>query len=206
MRSAEALLAAHHKCSSAPPSAPLHRPRILLSPPQPIYTSQMIADAPRNVDPNIMPNDSTPRALAIESPPTYEYATSGPSSPPPTSPPLSPRPRDAKVNPVPPALPALSQSYSVQPVPTYGATASPGVHVYRYQHPITGETVVSFLPPDHPQMVCLQEGRHLAESRFGILGVLAAIVWFPLGIGLCLLDRKVRCRRCGEILDEGMCG
>ena len=36
-------------------------------------------------------------------------------------------------------------------------------------------------------------------------GVLAAIVWFPLGIGLCLLDRRVRCQRCGESLEDGLC-
>ena len=38
-----------------------------------------------------------------------------------------------------------------------------------------------------------------------ILGVIAAIVWFPLGIGLCLLDRRVQCKRCGESIEEGLC-
>ena len=37
------------------------------------------------------------------------------------------------------------------------------------------------------------------------LGVLAAIIWFPLGIALCLLDRRVRCERCGETLEDGLC-
>jgi hypothetical protein len=37
------------------------------------------------------------------------------------------------------------------------------------------------------------------------LGVIAAIVWFPLGIGLCLLDRRVQCKRCGEAIEEGLC-
>lgn len=37
-------------------------------------------------------------------------------------------------------------------------------------------------------------------------GILAAIFWFPLGIGCCMLDRKVECARCGMVLDEGLCG
>lgn len=36
-------------------------------------------------------------------------------------------------------------------------------------------------------------------------GVLAAIFWFPLGIGLCLLDKRVQCIRCGQVIDEGIC-
>jgi hypothetical protein len=36
-------------------------------------------------------------------------------------------------------------------------------------------------------------------------GVLAAIIWFPLGIALCLLDRRVKCERCGETLEDGLC-
>ncbi|KAG1812108.1 uncharacterized protein BJ212DRAFT_1371450 [Suillus subaureus] len=78
--------------------------------------------------------------------------------------------------------------------------------VYHYQNPLTGERIVSLLPPDHPEMICLQEGQHVNETKFGILGILAAIVWFPLGIGLCLLDRRVKCKRCGMIIDNGICG
>ena len=40
---------------------------------------------------------------------------------------------------------------------------------------------------------------------FVLLGVIAAIVWFPLGIGLCLLDRRVHCKRCGESIEDGLC-
>ena len=32
------------------------------------------------------------------------------------------------------------------------------------------------------------------------VGIIAAIVWFPLGIGLCLLDRSVNCKRCGAVI------
>lgn len=112
----------------------------------------------------------------------------------------------------------------------YGATApGPETTVYYYQDPRTGQRVASLLPPDHPQMVCLQAGEHVPETRYGflgtlcfhvllslvmcgltsmcfvLLGVIAAIVWFPLGIGLCLLDRRVQCKRCGESIEEGIC-
>ncbi|EPQ57004.1 hypothetical protein GLOTRDRAFT_137448 [Gloeophyllum trabeum ATCC 11539] len=98
--------------------------------------------------------------------------------------------------------PAPSSPYQ----PTSPPPFMPPTPVYHYVNPRTGEHIASLLPPDHPEMVCLQEGRHIAETRYGILGVLAAILWFPLGVGLCLLDRKVRCRRCGMMIDEGLCG
>ena len=52
---------------------------------------------------------------------------------------------------------------------TYGATASEAT-VYHYQDPRTGQTIASLLPPDHPQMVCLQAGQHVPETRYGFLG------------------------------------
>jgi hypothetical protein len=54
----------------------------------------------------------------------------------------------------------------------------------------------------HPEMVCLQQG-HVVRTRYGILGLLAAVFWFPLGVGLCLLDRKTKCERCGFVIEEG---
>ncbi|KAG1871209.1 hypothetical protein DFJ58DRAFT_762804 [Suillus subalutaceus] len=78
--------------------------------------------------------------------------------------------------------------------------------IHHYQNPLTGEHIASLLPPNHPEMICLQEGQHVNETKFGILGILAAIVWFPLGIGLCLLDRRVKCKRCGVVIDNGICG
>lgn len=106
-------------------------------------------------------------------------------------------------------------------IPQQHGACSPTV--YHYVNPKTGEHVTSLLPPDHPEMICLQEGQHVTETKYGllgmflvvpfvsgadsaILGVLAAIFWFPLGIGLCLLDRRVRCRRCGIAIQDGMCG
>jgi hypothetical protein len=43
--------------------------------------------------------------------------------------------------------------------------------VYHYQNPLTGERIASLLPPNHPEMICLQEGQHVNETKFGILGM-----------------------------------
>lgn len=58
-----------------------------------------------------------------------------------------------------------------QPQVMYGATASEAT-VFYYQDPRTGQRVASLLPPDHPQMVCLQAGEHVPETRYGFLGAL----------------------------------
>jgi len=78
--------------------------------------------------------------------------------------------------------------------------------VYHYNNPLTGDHLASLLPPDHPEMICLQRGGHDTQTKFGLIGILAAIFWFPLGVGLCLLDRKVVCRRCGMLVEDGICG
>lgn len=64
------------------------------------------------------------------------------------------------------------QAYSppAGPPPQFGSIPSmPATTVYNYRNPLTGEVVASLLPPDHPQMVCLQQG-HIARSKFGVLG------------------------------------
>jgi hypothetical protein len=113
---------------------------------------------------------------------------------------------------------ASGPSYTVQP----SYTAPPTV--FNYINPLTGERVVSLLPPSHPEMICLQSGAHIPHTHYGLLGesvgciltsrnqtnvrpqgVLAAIFWFPLGIGLCLLDKRVRCERCGLVIENGIC-
>ena len=104
--------------------------------------------------------------------------------------------------PEPQAAGPSSPSYPMQPS---SIPRMPPTTVYNYVNPQTGEQIASLLPPDHPQMVCLQQGQHLRETKYGLLGVLAAVFWFPLGVGLCLLDRRVRCKRCGASLDEGIC-
>ncbi|KAI0769693.1 hypothetical protein BD413DRAFT_613724 [Trametes elegans] len=102
-------------------------------------------------------------------------------------------------------VPPPSDPYAAggQPLPAHAAQM-PATVVYNYVNAQNGERVVSLLPPDHPQMVCLQQGGHVARSKFGLLGILAAVFWFPLGVGLCLLDRKVYCERCGVMLDDGI--
>ncbi|KAH7913462.1 hypothetical protein BJ138DRAFT_1124355 [Hygrophoropsis aurantiaca] len=103
----------------------------------------------------------------------------------------------------PPRAPSQPQS----PVYVHGHSP-PIMHqptVYHYMNPRTGDQLASLLPPDHPEMICLQQGGHVPQAKYGLLGILAAIVWFPLGIGLCLLDRRVKCKRCGYMIDEGMC-
>ena len=118
-----------------------------------------------------------------------------------------------------------SQTYSPPAGPPPSNVPSmPATTVYNYRNEFTGEVVCSLLPPDHPQMICLQHG-HIPRSRFSVLGtfccqfplyqcinctcipgVLAAIFWFPLGVGICLLDRRVYCSRCGQVIDDGLCG
>ncbi|KAJ7163558.1 hypothetical protein C8R43DRAFT_989989 [Mycena crocata] len=93
--------------------------------------------------------------------------------------------------------------------PSYVAHAGPSFSqnpvVYHYNNPLTGEHVASLLPPTHPEMICLQAGEHIPHTNYGLLGILAAVFWFPLGVGLCLLDRRVKCGRCGRVIEEGAC-
>ncbi|KAH9987027.1 hypothetical protein BJV74DRAFT_885765 [Russula compacta] len=139
----------------------------------------------------------TEAPIPTESPPAYESAISGTSSAPPPGKNTDASPRDTQ----PKGQPLMLAD---NPQLVYGATSSEPT-VYYYHDPRTGQRIASLLPPDHPQMVCLQSGAHVPETRYGCLGLLAAIVWFPLGIGICLLDRRVRCERCGESLEDGIC-
>ncbi|KAG5634755.1 hypothetical protein H0H81_000886 [Sphagnurus paluster] len=59
----------------------------------------------------------------------------------------------------------VGPSYTIQP----GYTQMPQVH--HYINPSTGEQVASLLPPDHPEMVCLQAGMHIPETKYGLLGM-----------------------------------
>jgi hypothetical protein len=102
---------------------------------------------------------------------------------PPTSPPPQHQPQ-------PTAMPAIHGTPLIDVPGTSGA----GVRVYHYVHPVTQQRITSLLPPDHPEMVCLQQG-HERRSSFGLVGILAAIFWFPLGMACMLVDRKVRCTR-----------
>ncbi|KAH9484911.1 hypothetical protein JR316_0001813 [Psilocybe cubensis] len=139
-----------------------------------------------------------------ENPPSYDIATesgSGSSYDGENAPLLNPP--DAKTTMNQPLL-----QPNMYPGPSYTTQPQniPQPTVYNYVNPMTGEQVVSLLPPGHPEMICLQAGGHVPETHYGLLGILAAVFWFPLGIGLCLLDRRIRCKRCGVIIDDGICG
>jgi hypothetical protein len=56
------------------------------------------------------------------------------------------------------------QFYSTQPHPT------PSPTVYNYLNPVTKQYITTLLPPDHPEMVCLQAGMHVTQTRYGLLG------------------------------------
>ncbi|KAH7108349.1 hypothetical protein BKA62DRAFT_753062 [Auriculariales sp. MPI-PUGE-AT-0066] len=85
--------------------------------------------------------------------------------------------------------------------PVNGSSAPPVV--YYYQDPATGNRIATLLPPDHPEMLCLQYG-HTTKTHFGVLGVLVAVLAFPWGIAACLLDRRVKCTRCQRIISDGL--
>ncbi|KAN0109742.1 hypothetical protein V8E52_008989 [Russula decolorans] len=151
----------------------------------------MIIDPPSTTMQSGVPTPS-------DNPPAYESTITGTS--------VVPAPSGKSANPQDAQPKGHELMLASGPSITYGATApEPQATVYYYQDPRTGQRVASLLPPDHPQMVCLQAGEHVHETRYGFLGVIAAIVWFPLGIGLCLLDRRVQCKRCGESIEEGLC-
>lgn len=42
--------------------------------------------------------------------------------------------------------------------------------VYNYVHPVTKQHIASLLPPNHPEMICLQQGAHIPVTRYGVLG------------------------------------
>ncbi|KAF9010718.1 hypothetical protein BDQ17DRAFT_1299286 [Cyathus striatus] len=143
-------------------------------------------------------DDNTMRS-SQDSPPAYEHAVVNDST-------LS----DSKVQPG--MKPSMDPTQSSVPYAVAGSSYTsqhvprlPNHTVYHYNNPRTGEHIASLLPPDNPEMICLQAGMHVPQTKYGLLGVLAAIFWFPLGIGLCLLDRRVRCTRCGLVIDEGLC-
>ncbi|KAG8813724.1 hypothetical protein FRC18_002318 [Serendipita sp. 400] len=104
--------------------------------------------------------------------------------------------------------PAGPSSTTYQALPTTSTSPAPNgsgtVTVYHYIHPQTQHRIDSLLPPSHPKMLCLQYG-HQLKSRFGVAGILAAIFWFPLGLGCLLIDRDTVCARCKRVV-KPRCG
>ncbi|KIM31309.1 hypothetical protein M408DRAFT_21368 [Serendipita vermifera MAFF 305830] len=121
-------------------------------------------------------------------PPSYESATYADATKIPVVDTKQPLPQ-----PDPSATMAISHSTAVP------ATQAGQVTVYHYVHPVTQQRIDSLLPPSHPEMQCLQHG-HIPRTRFGIAGILAAIFWFPLGLGCMLIDKDTRCERCKKVI------
>lgn len=69
---------------------------------------------------------------------------------------------------IPHPLPHMSAGPSYMPRPVLYTSPSPTV--YNYINPRTGEQVVSLLPPNHPEMICLQAGEHIPHTQYGLLG------------------------------------
>ena len=65
----------------------------------------------------------------------------------------------------PPLQPAVYTYQATQPLLTAVPT------VYNYINPMTNERVVSLLPPNHPEMICLQAGEHVKETSYGLIGM-----------------------------------
>lgn len=65
----------------------------------------------------------------------------------------------------------------------------PQTRVYHYINPANGNHISSLLPPDHPEMVCLQEGSHVEETKFGLLGALSLSFFFSLFVERSVLMR-----------------
>lgn len=66
--------------------------------------------------------------------------------------------------------PTLSDVVAGPSVPGPGVPSMPQTRVYHYVNPSNGNHVTSLLPPDHPEMVCMQRGSHVEETKFGLLG------------------------------------
>ncbi|KAL5485517.1 hypothetical protein ACEPAI_8159 [Sanghuangporus weigelae] len=130
---------------------------------------------------------NTKDAEPSANPPSYEYATGGQS-------PVNKNHNGAAASAAPKLGPSIP--YASPSAPLAGPSGS---NVYSYQHPVSGHVITTPLPPDHPEMICLQAGSHIRSTRFGLLGVLAAVFWFPLGIGrdsrASPLERRKRSRK-----------
>ena len=94
-----------------------------------------------------------------------------------------------------PAYVIAGPSYTTQPPYT------PAPVVYHYMNPMTHENVASLLPPNHPEMVCLQAGQHVPKTRYGILGafllcfvLFSALSVFSLYLLVLQISRYPGCR------------
>ena len=54
--------------------------------------------------------------------------------------------------------------------------STPSPTIYNYVHPVTREHIASLLPPNHPEMICLQQG-HVPQTRYGLLGKFPSFIF-----------------------------
>ncbi|KAG8997656.1 hypothetical protein FRB93_014016 [Tulasnella sp. JGI-2019a] len=54
-----------------------------------------------------------------------------------------------------------------------------------------------------PDMQCQQQG-HLISSSYGVVGLISAILLFPCGIIICMMDQKEQCSRCRHVFKHGI--
>ncbi|KAJ7072077.1 hypothetical protein C8F01DRAFT_1076263 [Mycena amicta] len=102
--------------------------------------------------------------------------------------------------------PVMTPGPIVPYAPLAGPSYSPANPVvFHYHNPRTGEHVASLLPPDHPEMVCLQRGEHEPQTSFSLLGYIMALLGSPLGSASACSIARVKCGRCGQVLQDGLC-
>jgi hypothetical protein len=97
----------------------------------------------------------------------------------------------------------LHELHTIAILPPDSDRSEGKVPIYHYTDPITGEVISSLLPLDHPEILCLQSGGHIEHTRFGPLGIAAAVLWFPFGVVAMWKDRTVSCSRCHRVLKGG---
>ncbi|KAL0956667.1 hypothetical protein HGRIS_002798 [Hohenbuehelia grisea] len=155
----------------------------------------------------ILPHDTTMQPSTMDTPPPYQPTETGTSDHDEEISKPRHAPSDQKTPPFPdiePMLVNISSNSASGPSRTTQPAFIPTPQIYRYVNP-DGSMTDSLLPPSHPEIICLQNGHEL-QTNYGLLGILVAVFWFPLGVGLCLLDRRVKCARCGHVLNDGVCG
>ncbi len=72
----------------------------------------------------------------------------------------------------PPQLPMQPLTPYMTAGPSYVPQTGPqNPIVYNYVNPATGDRIASLLPPNHPEMICLQSGAHVPHTKYGLLGM-----------------------------------
>jgi hypothetical protein len=54
-----------------------------------------------------------------------------------------------------------------------------------------------------PDVQCQQQG-HIITTTYGVVGLLSAILFFPCGVIVCMMDKTERCARCHQVFRRGL--